>query len=475
MSPDDPSITPPRNETDPASRDRVLAYLEGNLSREEAVTLERDLKNSPKLRRYYLQAVRTDTLLRELSELPVTQTSESELAAGGNEKIIRPNFGRAALAAAAAVALLFVPLYLHSQGELAAELVASEDARWSSRPHQPGDTLRVGTLLELESGVIDLRYLNGATARLHAPIRFQIDSTNSGFLHYGDANCEANGEACAGFTIKTRAGNFVDRGTKFLTSANQDGSAQLHVTKGAVDAQLPGFQEQRVQKGAGLGVEGGKGKAPILIKIEKGESTSAFKFPTLPPPSDLDFASRSQEWVDVEVWTKTARGEGIHNDSGPPKVVLDGQGQSEEDRPDQSLYLANDETGFIMMDLGKPVSISRLHTYTWRRYHRTGERSRAVQRYTLWAAKDKLPDGPPEKGNPNGWKRVARVDSDAFFEVDEMLDRPAQQACALIPSGKSLGTYRYLLFDTQPTQMPPGETRSSHHTFFGEIDVFVND
>ena len=59
-----------------------------------------------------------------------------------------------------------------------------------------------------------------------------------------------------------------------------------------------------------------------------------------------------------------------------------------------------------------------------------------------------------------GWNRIARVNTDRFFEVHEPLERPAQQACSITAARGEIGRFRYLLWVTEG------------YTFFGEFDVF---
>jgi hypothetical protein len=88
-------------------------------------------------------------------------------------------------------------------------------------------------------------------------------------------------------------------------------------------------------------------------------------------------------------------------------------------------------------------------------------RHRARQRFTLYGyAGDQLPDitlTPSE----SGWTRIARVNSDRFFEVSTPLERPAQQASSITAAQGEIGRFRYLLWEV------------TGNTFFGEIDVFA--
>ena len=87
-------------------------------------------------------------------------------------------------------------------------------------------------------------------------------------------------------------------------------------------------------------------------------------------------------------------------------------------------------------------------------------RHRAIQRFTLYGfSGDQLPDMtlPPHR---TGWERIARVNTDKFFQVHEPLERPSQQACSITSPHGEIGRFRYLLWEIDGG------------TFFGEFDVF---
>ena len=96
---------------------------------------------------------------------------------------------------------------------------------------------------------------------------------------------------------------------------------------------------------------------------------------------------------------------------------------------------------------------------------------RAVQRYTLWGARDSRAAGLPNPGISGGWTRIARVDTDAFFQVDQKAERPPQQACRIVRASDAIGEFRYLLFEVLPTS--DRNDVSPRHTFFAEIDIFT--
>lgn len=456
----------PINESDPRWN-LVQPYVDGVATAEEVAELERGLAHDADFRAAFLAYLSLDAALEE--------SGPAEAEAGG--KIVSFPFRRWATALAAAIILPIGLMALFKNLPATATVAkigaASSDIRWLSDPQSEGEGLREGTRLKLASGSVEIRFSSGALTRLHGPAHFEVVSQNSGFLHYGEAFSRADNEQSNGFTIQTHSGDFVDQGTEFLTTASVDGYSQLHVTSGAVDVAVPGLERQRLRTGSGIGIE--PGEVPVLIRIEQGDETPAFKFPTIPPPSDSDLADRKQGSARVEWWptdTDDHRND-LSPNSGPADLLIDGLGQTGEDQPAESLFFRDGSNGLIVIDLGSEVPISKINTYSWHRSaHDPDIRRRAVQRYTLWGCGETKPDSLPDSGRASGWTRIARVNTDAFFGVKEEPDRPPQQACSIFSGKKDMGSFRYLLFEVVPTPMPEG--MRPRHTFFGEIDVFTN-
>lgn len=449
----------------------VQRYADGHAGETEVEKLEDELTKDPGFRQAFLAYLNLDAAL---------EGSLLQHAAPGVEEISKPK-RRAIptwLGLAASIAILIAGAWLGIrpfQGSPVAEVgEVTRDTRWLSPPLLEGDGLQKGNSLQLASGSVEIRFQSGALTRLHGPAQFEILSGNSGFLSYGEAYSRADNEESKGFTIETHSGDFVDQGTEFLTTASPDGFSQLHVTSGAVDVDVPGMELQRLRKGSGLGIE--PGEVPVLIRIEQGNETPAFAFPTIPPPGRTDYADASQGAARVQWWPTDQTDENNHPSpkSGPFELLLDGKGQTGDDHPSESVFFRDGANGLILLDLGKEVSVSKIHTYSWHRNREDPDlRRRAVQRYTLWGCGAELPDSLPLSGNGTGWTRIARVNTDAFFRVKKDPDRPAQQACAIFSGENAIGTFRYLLFEVAPTPMPEGFR--PRHTFLGEIDVFASE
>lgn len=255
-----------------------------------------------------------------------------------------------------------------------------------------------------------------------------------------------------GFTVATPTTQFVDMGTAFHAAVAPDGLSRLEVSDGEVDVVLKGVDvAQRLQAGQSILVE--PGAHQVTTRIEQGDGTATFRFATIQPPSSEDYADRTRGHATVRVAHGELKGAAID-------VLLDGVGQSHSDAPQQSAFFDSRRGGFLV-DLGKAISINRINSYSWHQHETIEEhRHRAQQRFTLYGfSGDELPDTTlrPEDA---GWKRIARVNSDRFFEVRESVDRPSQQACSITGSNEEIGRYRYLLWEVR------------RGTFYGEIDVY---
>ena len=444
-------------------RELIDRYLEGGLSDREFTELRELLRQDAAVRTEYFSAIKMDTMLRE--------------AAGGGFRASKPAradrtrllFGAGLLGGS----MVAIALFLGVEKPTAAEIgVASANSEWVGSERDQGERLRQGDRIRLNSGSVELHFETGAVTRIHGPASFEITSNNSGFLHFGQAWSRADSVASEGFAIQTPSGRFVDRGTEFLTTARKDGFSQMQVSSGAVDAEVDGFERQRFETGSGIGIE--PGEDTVLIRIESGDESPGFVFPTIPPPSNSDVADLRQGRCRVLLMStdeRKGRDNLPHPKSGPPELLIDGRSQTGMDQPGESFYFPDGADGSILLDLGDAVPVSRVHTYSWHLNDLYPSiRRRAVQRYTLWGAGAEKPAALPSSEKANGWTRIARVDTDLFFQVEEDPDRPAQQACAIHTNAPAMGDFRYLLFQVLPTAMPDG--KHARHTFFGEIDVF---
>src|SRR6266850_2840289 len=125
---------------------------------------------------------------------------------------------------------------------------------------------------------------------------------------------------------------------------------------------------------AGLLASGLSAQAEIKIVSERNSNAEAspkFKFKTVSPPSNQD-AATSAKFTIVD-------GERDEN-GGELGVLNDGKGSTEEDEPAANFFFnAGTDGGRLLIDLGSPIDIKEVNTYSWH------SNTRAPQVYKLYA------------------------------------------------------------------------------------------
>lgn len=190
--------------------------------------------------------------------------------------------------------------------------------------------------------------------------------------------------------------------------------------------------------------------AAVQVEIRNSATDTQFTLPPVPAPATNDAATTAQfTLVD-----------GQRDRNGADLAALhDGRLPSTEDEPSANFFLQSEATGGrLRVDLGKPISIQSVQTYSWH------PRARGPQVYRLFAAKgdEKNFDAAPKRPTDPlsaGWQPIAKVDT-------RSAGRGGQTAVSVADIA-SLGEFRYLLFDIDPTD---GKDPQSQ-TFFSEIDV----
>ena len=461
----------------------IARYLDGVASPQDVAELSRRLETDGNARTAYLrQAHLHASLAAESTDTGVKAGSTPGPIlpeVGGREPAFAPPTRRwwqsPAWLAAACVALAIAGgaiKYFPTSTPRAPVAWFGElrDCRWVGRDVQvhSGDGLRPGQIVELSSGTAGLKFRSGALVTLVGPVIFEVTSANSGFLTLGHLKANAATPESKGFTVQTRTAQVVDVGTEFVAAAAPDGQSRVDVTSGEVCVLLDGVKAPlRLRTGDALSVEAGR--AQVVVRIESGDGTAAFRFPTIEPPSNRDAADRAAGRATMRVVRGTLH-DTVGIPSGPPDVLLDGRGQSKADSPSESVFFANNATGLLLLDLGRALSVTKINTYSWHQNKDAENRFRAVQRFTLYGfAGDVLPatDGALAEA---GWIQLARVNSDDFFRVAQPLDRPAQQACSITGAQGTVGRFRYLLWEVEPTQVRKPSVMNN--TFYGEFDVY---
>ena len=226
------------------------------------------------------------------------------------------------------------------------------------------------------------------------------------------------------------------------------------------------FNARLVAEQSPKSVQVERGGPAVLAVIERGDGTAAWRFPTIDPPSTSDYADASRGHASIRV-VKGKMETNVGN-------LLDGRGQSTADSPGESAVFADKERGGrILLDLGQTVSVRKINTYSWHDFHprNIDYHLRAPQHYDLFGYAGPAPPATDKDLRAAGWVLIARVNTDEFFKVPPVQNRPAQQAVSLTAARGPLGAYRYLLWDIKSTTR--AGKRGDINTFYGEFDVYA--
>ena len=360
-----------------------------------------------------------------------------------------------------------------------ARLTRVVSGRWTNPQAalSPGAEIFVGQRLDLASGEAEIVFTSGAVIVLCQATILEVDSATKVRLLMGRVTARAETSAAHGFTVDTRTGSVTDLGTQFDVQSAADGHSQVVVTKGAVEIRS-GKDNSAYRLEAGEVAQIEPGEAGVRAIIEGGTGTPEFKFRTIEPPSDADYADASQHHAKIRI----VEGR-LGPTSGPVERLIDGRGQSKADSPEESCFFWDNGEGKILLDLGKVAAVRKINTYSWHLYEKVPPGHdmrdvRATQRYTLYGYAGDMP--PATAGNPatHGWTLISRVDTDEFFTVPPIRNRPPQQAVSITGNDGAVGRYRFLLWAVQPTHAEgptddPKIPSANQNTFFGEFDVYA--
>lgn len=194
------------------------------------------------------------------------------------------------------------------------------------------------------------------------------------------------------------------------------------------------------------------GLAAVKVEVAQSPTDKGFKLDLIAPPSSNDAATAA---------TFTLVDGQRDPNGGDLAVLQDGRLPYEADEPSRNFFFQNESNGGrIAVDLGKPISIKAIHSYSWH------PRARGPQVYKLYAANGDEKDfnsAPKRDTDPRlcGWKPVAKVDT--------RKNSPGGQHAAAISETRagSLGEFRYLLFDFESANAEDPQA----NTFLSEIDV----
>ena len=189
-------------------------------------------------------------------------------------------------------------------------------------------------------------------------------------------------------------------------------------------------------------------------RLPRDGASAAFEFARVPRPSSSDAAHGARVTAFAGHVPPGVR----------PAALTDGAVPGDENQPAANFYFDGTMTGRFVLDLGRPVSVGQVNSYSWH------TDNRAPQVYRLWAAagtEKAFDPAPPVGTDPatRGWTPLADVDTRPAAPREP----PGGQYGVSVahPSRQPLGRYRYLLFQPFVTEVDDWWG----NTFFSEIDV----
>lgn len=224
------------------------ALADGIIDQRGHERLSRMLLESADARRLYVQYMALSaSLCHYAAELQTDAPEAKPLPA----RIIRHPASWWTFGAIAAMALIFLAVSRNRAGEndetaldtnrFVAVLVQTKDCRWApgTTPPKTGDHLGRGQSIVIASGLAEIAFDCGAVLIIEGPAALDLDSAWAATLRHGTLRAKVPPEAI-GFRVSNPAVEVIDLGTEFSLVADAEGTAEVLVHKGSVEAAAEG-------------------------------------------------------------------------------------------------------------------------------------------------------------------------------------------------------------------------------------------
>jgi len=290
-------------------RDLLRRLSDAPLSPEEAARLNDLLHGDPEACELYLKHATLDAQLRHEfggrqplpEELPAFARSAEapRVAPAGEFRFLSLARLAAALLFGAGLTLLVSSVWSRPRvtderaaADSVATLLFADDCQWrtTERPVE-GQRLSAGPL-QLEKGLLILRFDGGAAVVLEGPAELRVESRGCAQLVYGRLTVRAPKEA-AGFTVRSPASDVVDLGTEFAIKVERGGATEVHVLEGEVSHSKPGAPMESallLSAGNAIRYDAAKTPAPRAVPLKSPRFAELLSQAKIGPRQDLMLA-----------------------------------------------------------------------------------------------------------------------------------------------------------------------------------------
>ncbi|MBI9016047.1 MAG: hypothetical protein JEZ07_02185 [Phycisphaerae bacterium] len=257
----------------------LLLLIDGQLTDEQFVELEKHFTDRPETLDYYYEFIRVQMALQNDDMVPIAMPSPSSIVLDQQSKILPeiieadyeaiekqnlaeiepkqtksgstyhravPSYTSLFKAVGSIAAMVFVALMLSSlqnyyarqkhhintnQLQPVATVTELMDTQWASDRQVAIGNIIYPDSMELKQGYIGIELKNGAKVTIEAPAKFSIDDSETMTLLYGKVYACVPKKAI-GFTIDTNYSRVIDLGTEFGLEVMGNGDQNLHIYKG---------------------------------------------------------------------------------------------------------------------------------------------------------------------------------------------------------------------------------------------------
>ena len=239
------------NEIPEDLRDLIDDYLDGAIDECRLQELETRLQADDQARRYFVRYCRLHTDLdlearaQQAGERAMKSVNEPNRTAVPFARFGGRAFPRWALGLTAAGIVMGIglwaflkfaqaPVEVNRPHEEIAWLINAQNCQWAENLGPAGD-MQAGKVLRLERGLVEIRLQKGVRLIMEGPAEVEITSANSVRMRRGKLTAKVP-DAAKGFQVVTPKGKVVDLGTEFALAVEEDGSTDVHVYVGQVEA-----------------------------------------------------------------------------------------------------------------------------------------------------------------------------------------------------------------------------------------------